>query len=103
MKKILITILSLSVFLIGGCNHLRPYQPNVQQGNILTEDMLKPLHLGMTKQEVENTIGLPVLVDNFDTNHWAYTFTFQSSGKRITKKNIDLFFQNDRLVNIKKN
>lgn len=100
MKKIILTFLCLSAILLSACHGLRPYQPDVQQGNVVTQEMMQQLKVGMTKDEVQNIVGLPILVDTFNTNHWAYTYTFQHRGGKITKKHLDLYFQNDRLSSI---
>lgn len=98
-----VTVFLLAVFsFLSACSIFRPYQPDVQQGNLVIERSVSSLQLGMSKQQVESIMGYPVLADNFNDNHWAYTYTFQHSGGPITKKRWDLYFQNDRLVRVEK-
>ncbi len=95
MRKLIITLPFLICFILGGC-HL--YQPDVQQGNIITVPMLERLKPGMSKEQVQNTLGDPILASDFDDNHWAYVYTFQHSGGKLIKRRLDLYFQNNRLV-----
>ncbi|HVV67555.1 MAG TPA: outer membrane protein assembly factor BamE [Gammaproteobacteria bacterium] len=99
MRKLLITFLCLTCCLLNAC-FLRPYQPNIQQGNILTPRQVQQVHLGMSKDSVAELLGTPVLDNTFDDNHWPYVYTFQRNGGPITKKQLDLYFRNDRLVRI---
>jgi outer membrane protein assembly factor BamE len=55
-------------------NALRPYRPNVQQGNIVTKDMVEQLHPGMTREQVRFLLGTPMLTDVFHANRWDYTY-----------------------------
>lgn len=96
-----ITCLLAGCLLLGGCLH--PYQPDIQQGNVITPQMRSQLHVGMSKEQVLDLLGDPVLTNLFNDNHWPYVFTYQHSGGRITKKQMDLYFQNDRLIRIQGN
>lgn len=98
MRKLIITLLCLVC--LSGCGLFKFYQPNIQQGNIITQGMLNQLQIGMSKTQVANALGLPVLDNMFNQDHWAYVYTFQHSGGKILKKQLDLYFQNDSLVKI---
>ena len=103
MRKLLITFLCLTSCFLCACSLIHPYQPNIQQGNILTQAQLQRLHPGMSKDGVAELLGSPVLANTFDDNHWPYVYTFQRNGGPITKKQLDLYFRNDRLVRIEGN
>ena len=49
-----ITLTSLAITL-SGC--IKPYQPPIQQGNILTAKNVNSIHRGMTSQQVIKTLG----------------------------------------------
>lgn len=103
-NKIAITLLFSSLTLLG-CSHnpFRPYRVNVQQGNILEPQTVQKLHLGMTKHEVEDLLGSPVLSNSFADNHWTYIYTNQINGGKIEKKQLLLYFVRDGLAKIMKN
>lgn len=100
MRKFLIFLSFLLPVMLSGCALFHPYQPNIQQGNILTEDMLSQIRVGMTKEQVVSALGNPILENIYNDNHWAYVYTFQYRGGPITKKHVDLYFQNGRVVRI---
>ncbi len=53
---------------------LRPYRPDVQQGNIITKDMVDQLRPGMTRDQVRFLLGTPMLTDIFHQNRWDYPY-----------------------------
>ena len=51
---------------------LRPYRPDVQQGNVVTKDMVDQLRPGMTRDQVRFLLGTPMLTDVFHQDRWDY-------------------------------
>lgn len=100
MKKLIVSCLTLSFLLSAGCGVLKPYQPDVQQGNVVSEAEVTKLKAGMSKEQVSNLLGQPVLDNAFDNNHWAYVYTFQHDGGVISKKSLDIYFANSRVTRI---
>lgn len=88
MRKIIFACLILCSFSLAGCTHiLKPYRPPVQQGNVITHKMMQQLKIGMTKNQVTQIFGTPVLRNTLDPNTWIYVYTFQASkGPRAEKK-----------------
>ena len=41
---------------------LRPYRPDVHQGNIVTKEMVEQLRQGMTREQVRFMLGTPLLL-----------------------------------------
>ncbi|BCU06516.1 outer membrane protein assembly factor BamE [Allochromatium tepidum] len=76
------------------------YRMTVQQGNILTEEMVDALELGMTKRQVNFVLGTPPLVSFFHTNRWDYTYTIRRGHQPMEQRNLTLYFEDDRLVRI---
>ncbi|HCZ17273.1 MAG TPA: outer membrane protein assembly factor BamE, partial [Candidatus Accumulibacter sp.] len=46
----------------------------VQQGNVLTQEMVAQLRPGLSKDQVRFILGTPVLVDMFHLNRWDYFY-----------------------------
>lgn len=101
MRKIIIILSSLVLMNLTACstNYLKPYQPPVQQGNIITDTMVKKIKVGMTKDQVINVMGEPVLNDPFDPNTWSYIYTYQPSRGKTQKKYLIIYFKNERVSN----
>ncbi len=53
---------------------LKPYRPDVQQGNIITKDMVDQLRTGMTRDQVRFLLGTPMLSDVFHQDRWDYPY-----------------------------
>lgn len=84
----------------SGCSHVGPYVPPIQQGNIVDQQEVKKLHLGMNKNEVIDILGTPVLVNALDNNYWSYVYTMQKNGGKIEKKQFNLRFEENKLTQI---
>lgn len=79
------------------------YQMTVQQGNILTEEMVDQLQLGMTKTQVRYALGTPLLTDFFHTDRWDYTYTIRRGHQDMEVKTLTLYFVDDALARIEGN
>lgn len=96
IKKILIVLL-LST-LLQACIL---YVPDVEQGNIVTPEMLKNVEIGQTREQVKYHIGTPLIEDPFHRDRWDYYYSIE---KGRTKKRADerltIIFKNDRVSEI---
>ena len=93
----------LGVALLGtACSNapLGVYRIDVQQGNVLSEEMLAQLTPGMEKRKVRFLLGTPILVDTFNQDRWDYIYTFARGGGTIEQRQITLFFEDERLARI---
>lgn len=98
-RSLRITIPLLALMLLSGC--IRPYQPDVQQGNILNNSDLGELRYGMTKQEVLFILGTPMVIDPFNESRWDYYYSRLDHQKRETKKRlVTAEFDGDTLVKL---
>ena len=96
MHKI-ITILAL---LLASCSSITPYKIDVQQGNVITQDMVAKLKPGMTKPQVRFILGTPLLMDTFHANRWDYVYLFDKAGKLQEKRKFTVIFENDLLKRV---
>ncbi|WP_295404848.1 outer membrane protein assembly factor BamE [uncultured Thiocystis sp.] len=76
------------------------YKMTVQQGNILTEEMVDSLELGMTRRQVSFLLGTPLLADFFHGDRWDYAYTIQRGHQPMEKRFLTLYFQDDALARI---
>ena len=82
--------------LLAGCGLV--HKIDVQQGNYVTQDAAARVRVGMTKAEVRQTLGTPLLIDAFHNNQWDYYFSNVRGGKREDAKRFSVFFQDDKVV-----
>jgi outer membrane protein assembly factor BamE len=85
---------------ICGCSSVprivNEYKIDVQQGNVLTQEMVSQLKPGLTRDQVRFILGTPVLMDMFHANRWDYVYRLQkgSTGVAETRK-FSVFFDAD--------
>lgn len=89
-------IVLLLASLTAGCNLL--YKPEVQQGVLLSPEMLANLKPGMTKRQVRLLLGSPSVNDVFHPERWDYLYSISKAGERVKPQHLALFFRNDTLV-----
>jgi len=76
------------------------YKMTVQQGNLITEEMVDQLQLGMTKRQVRYLLGTPLLADFFNTDRWDYIYTIRRGHQPVEMRRFSVHFQDDALVRI---
>ncbi len=76
------------------------YRVDVQQGNVVTQEMLAQLEPGMDKKKVNFIMGSPAITDTFHTDRWDYVYTFQPGHKKARMRRVTLFFEDDKLVRV---
>ncbi len=85
---------------LSGCNYL-VYRIDVQQGNYVTQDLVTKLKPGMTKAEVRQLLGTPLLSDVFHANRWDYYFSNVKGGKPEDRTRLTVFFDEDKLASVR--
>jgi outer membrane protein assembly factor BamE len=91
-------LIALATLASGGCSLL--YQPNIQQGNIITAHALHELRVGMTKDQVRYLLGTPPIRDAFFHDRWDYYYSFQKDGGKRVQQTLTLHFANGRLASM---
>ena len=95
-----ILLLSLACLALSGCGRLI-YKIDVQQGNFVTQDVIARVKTGMTKAEVRQILGTPLIADIFHANRWDYYFSAEKNGRAGDRTLLSVFFENDRVVSVK--
>lgn len=92
----------LAASLSGCSNSWYPfvYQPPVYQGNIINPNGVAQLKIGMTKDQVINIMGNPVLDTPLSPNVIHYVYNLRVKGKPVQHQQVTLYFSNDTLVKI---
>lgn len=93
--------LAIALILLAGCQYLKfpgVYKMNIQQGNIITQDMVNQLEPGMTKRQVRYVMGNPLIQDTFNPDRWDYFYSLTDARQNFTKERMTIYFENDQLV-----
>ena len=89
------------LLLSSGCSWLQfpsIHKVSVQQGNIVSQDMVDKLQIGMSKTQVQYILGSPLLVDTFNPTRWDYYYTKVDSKSNKTKQQLTLRFHKDNTL-----
>lgn len=77
------------------------YRQDIQQGNVITQEMINQLHPGLSKRQVRFIMGTPMLIDVFHQSRWDYVYSMTHGWGTTESKKIQLYFdQQDQLVRI---
>jgi outer membrane protein assembly factor BamE len=76
---------------------LTPYRPDVQQGNVITSDMVEQLRPGMTRDQVKFMLGTPLLTDGFHPDRWDYLYYLNPRSGAPQRRNLVIVFKDNRL------
>ena len=82
---------------------ITPYKMDIQQGNMLTQEMLAKLKPGMTKSQVRFIMGSPLITDVFHADRWDYVYRVQKAGKLTESRHATLLFEGDTLKEVREN
>lgn len=76
---------------------LQPYSPEVVQGNFVSKEQLDYLKPGLSKNQVRNVLGTPLVMSMFHTNRWDYVFSIKRQGTEYQQRRLTLIFKGDVL------
>jgi outer membrane protein assembly factor BamE len=107
MKNLYLAIL---IFCLTGCalpqlkmpdlKIPRVYKLTVQQGNVITQEMVDRLEPGMSRSQVEYVMGRPVLNDPFEDDEWVYLYSIEIPDFFTQVVKMVLTFEGNTLVTI---
>ncbi|MEN9820654.1 MAG: hypothetical protein RIS77_1036 [Pseudomonadota bacterium] len=103
---------SLFCLVLGGCSSaidntqrawmnsiFQPYVPDIVQGNFISSEQYSKLKVGMTREQVRQIMGTPLLASYFHANRWDYVFEFKREGETVGKeRRVTLIFEGDQLA-----
>lgn len=100
--KLMLTGLTfMGLVALAGCSFPGVYKIDIQQGNVVSQDMIDQLRPGMTRRQVRFIMGNPLIADTFHANRWDYLYSMQPGGGARQQERISLVFDgNDQLVGL---
>lgn len=100
MKTLQITFFALTAALSTACSNI-PYRIDVDQGNLIDQQALSSLSIGMSKDEVQQILGSSLLTDMFHRNRWDYVQYYQQGNTQsVQESQVSLYFVNGLLSRI---
>ena len=79
---------------------ITPYRIDIVQGNVVTKEQLAQVRPGMTRVQVRDLLGSPLLTDPFHADRWDYVFTIDRPGTQPQRRSVIVLFEGDRLQKI---
>jgi outer membrane protein assembly factor BamE len=76
---------------------LQPYRSQVVQGNVVTREQMAVLKPGMSRLQVREILGTPLLTSVFHSERWDYVFTLNKQGLPPQSRKVAVFFKGDAL------
>ena len=87
----------LATVVATSCTLPRVYRLTVQQGNVITQEMVDSLKPGMTHEQVAYVMGEPVIKNPFDQSRWDYVYTLRVPRFVNDQVRLSLFFEDGEL------
>jgi outer membrane protein assembly factor BamE len=77
------------------------YRIDIQQGNLLDEDDINKVDLGMTRSQVQFLLGTPMVSDSFHRDRWDYAYYYRRGrSPDADRRWVVVYFENDRVQRI---
>ena len=90
----------LAASLLGACSYkpgfINEYKIDIQQGNVLTQDVVAQLKPGMTRDQVRYLLGTPMVTDLFHQSRWDYVYMYRRGQTgQVESRKFAVFFDAD--------
>ncbi len=94
-----LALAALAGLMLGGC----VYRINVQQGNLLDEEQIEQLEVGMTRKQVRFLLGTPMVSDPFHAERWDYVYYLALGRKEpVMSHMLTVYFEGDLVSRIER-
>jgi outer membrane protein assembly factor BamE len=91
-------LLALSLGACGFVGFPGVYKIDVEQGNIVTPEMVAQLKPNMSRRQVRFILGTPLLEDPFDQSRWDYPYVKRNGQKILSESKLTVYFDGDTLM-----
>lgn len=97
-RLVVLAVLAMSLV---GCSYFQfpgVHKIPIQQGNIITQEMIDQLRPGMTRSQVRYVLGTPLIADTFNQDRWDYLFSIKMpKGGRELRERVSIYFTDEKL------
>lgn len=99
MKRLTLIALLAATLASAGC----VYRASISQGNLIKQDDLDQVSVGMTRNQVRFLLGTPMIDDPFHANRWDYVYYLKLGRQDAAfQRWVTILFENDRVSEIRK-
>jgi outer membrane protein assembly factor BamE len=110
MRRSAVLLPIAAIVLFAGCEDLQrtdswvgemsPYRIDIVQGNAITREQAALIRPGMSRLQVRDILGSPLLIDPFHANRWDYLFTMRRAGAEVQRRSVVVWFEGDAVKRI---
>jgi outer membrane protein assembly factor BamE len=84
-------------FSLGVATAITPYKVEIVQGNFVSKEQVNALQKGMSRIQVRDILGTPLVADAFHRDRWDYVFTINREGVKAQERKLAVFFSGETL------
>jgi outer membrane protein assembly factor BamE len=84
----------------GLFSRITPYRIEIVQGNVVTREQAEAVRPGMTRAQVRDVLGSPLVASAFHADRWDYVFTIRRQGAEPQQRRVLAVFDGDRLMSL---
>ena len=97
--QLLRKLLLLSVLALAGC----VYRIDIQQGNLVDQEDIDQVEVGMSRSAVQFLLGTPMVADSFHQERWDYPYYLKRGRSRdIERRWFIVYFEGDQVVRLER-
>ena len=99
-------IISLSLAFLSACSYVpeipgvTPYRIDIQQGNFLSQDAVAQVKPGMSREQVRQMLGTPLLTDIFHADRWDYVYWRERPGAKREQRKLTVHFEDGKVTRL---
>ena len=79
---------------------ITPYRIDIVQGNVVTKEQLDRIKPGVSRNQVRDALGSPLVTDLFHADRGDDLFTLRRPGSEPQRRSLVLFFEGDVLKRV---
>lgn len=79
---------------------ITPYRIDIVQGNVITREQAARVRPGMSRLQVRDVLGTPLLTDPFHAARWDYVFTMRRPNTDVQSRHVVVVFDGDQVLRI---
>lgn len=98
-RFLIIAIILASLAVSSGC----VYRLNIAQGNLIEQEDLDQIEVGMTRNQIRFLLGTPMIDDPFHKDRWDYVYFLKIGREDATfKRWVSVVFEENVVSEIRK-
>ncbi len=110
LRSVLIITGLLGTLGLSGCESLQrtdslfglitPYRIDIVQGNAVTKEQAALIKPGLSRLQVKDILGTPLISDPFHADRWDYLFTLRRPGTALQRRSVIVIFDGNVVKSI---